>query len=815
MTMVQGQLIAAPQDVVELDMKAWNIIWQRGAGEAGTPWRSVEGDTEWEQIPAPTAKELRAAARTFRPSTGMGIDGVVPKAYAWLSDCLLERIGEFMAAIERGGQWPEQVDEARIHLIPKATSGRRPIGLLAALPRLWDRVRAWRVRKWRNENTKKYNWMVEGRGAKRAVWAQSVLQEAARQRGLSSACVLVDLVKAYEQIRLSTVWDEGVRSGYPMSMLRLSLEACTFERRLVYKGVVSEKTAATCTAILAGLGAATDLMALALMGPLDKLCEWHPRMELFVIADDVNIGIEGKDEEEVARLTEDAVKDCIRLLEVEQGMEVSRDTKQSKGKTVGLASTSELCKKVSAKIKKFGIQVRRSARNLGVEFRLGGGRRAKGIKESKWDEVRRRKARAGRMGRRACASVATAGLSPSIGYSVTVTGITDGLLAGWRSLVASSYGHMGGKSVTARLTMEGTDPASIAVVGAVMDWVNAWWDELIDNQAMYDAWRHGAKTVMMASRPNAAVQGGAGAFFAGLRRLGWSSPSPHSVVTRDGTILFFGGGPAPEGTTGADPKTVMKWANDDLQTATALQSQVAKDMNEIGGATGYGREDKRAGNEEGQTSRMFGSAVHEQQAANLWRRGRFEVVKEQIVPWFAPMASVMRAARRRGQRAAAGALRSCVEGGWWTQSRRYSVGAATHDRCACGEAAGTLWHKLGECEKGEEWRAANCGPEVLKQGKAALWDPLYSRGVPARPKPPRSARSWSRWTAMQKGAPAMATGNIYTDGSAVGGWWRATRAAWAVVVKDEEGNTVGVLQGGAGRHRRPYTERSLQQYWRP
>ena len=113
------------------------------------------------------------------------------------------------------------------------------------------------------------------------------------------------------------------------------------------------------------------------------------------------------------------------------------------------------------------------------------------------------------------------------------------------------------------------------------------------------------------------------------------------------------------------------------------------------------------------------------------------MIKEQIVPWFEPMTRVMRTARRKGQRAAASALRACVEGGWWTQSRRYSAGAAAHDRCTCDGAAGTLWHKLGECEKGAEWRAAHCRTEVLKQGKTALWDPLYSRGVPAKPKPVR------------------------------------------------------------------------------
>ena len=170
---VNGQLTAAHQDILESDMKAWNIIWNHSAGEAATPWRTAEEGGRGAQLAPPTAKEHRAAAHTFQER----------RSYAWRSDGLLERIGEFMAAVEQTGRWPTQAGEAWIHLIPKTTTGRRPIALLHALLLLWDRVWAWRIRQWRTENAKKYNWMVEGKGPRRAVWAQSVLQEAANREG--------------------------------------------------------------------------------------------------------------------------------------------------------------------------------------------------------------------------------------------------------------------------------------------------------------------------------------------------------------------------------------------------------------------------------------------------------------------------------------------------------------------------------------------------------------------------------------------------------------------------------------------------------
>ena len=92
----------------------------------------------------------------------------------WLSDDLLDSVAKLLKAIENAGSWPQQLMEALIHLIPKPTGGRRPIGLLAALPRLWDRVRRPTLIQWRRGSGRDYNWMAPGRGAARAVWAQKV-----------------------------------------------------------------------------------------------------------------------------------------------------------------------------------------------------------------------------------------------------------------------------------------------------------------------------------------------------------------------------------------------------------------------------------------------------------------------------------------------------------------------------------------------------------------------------------------------------------------------------------------------------------------
>ena len=44
-------------------------------------------------------------------------------------------------------------------------------------------------------------------------------------RGLAAASVLIDLVKAFEMVRLELVWLAGISLGFPPVILRLVLEA--------------------------------------------------------------------------------------------------------------------------------------------------------------------------------------------------------------------------------------------------------------------------------------------------------------------------------------------------------------------------------------------------------------------------------------------------------------------------------------------------------------------------------------------------------------------------------------------------------------
>ena len=129
---------AAAADIVEQEYKAWAEILDKFKDWQAAPWREEEGRRKCGRssaLPDINAGQLRKAAATFTERTDWGVGNLGPRHFMWLSDELLNTVARLFMAIEDAGLWPQQLLEALIHLIPKPTGGRRPIGLLAALPK--------------------------------------------------------------------------------------------------------------------------------------------------------------------------------------------------------------------------------------------------------------------------------------------------------------------------------------------------------------------------------------------------------------------------------------------------------------------------------------------------------------------------------------------------------------------------------------------------------------------------------------------------------------------------------------------------------
>ena len=153
---------------------------------------------------------LDVKSKKYKEYTGIGCDAFRPRWFAWLSDELLPAFALFLNSLERLGVWPSQLSAILIAFITKSSGGTQPIGLLAAVVRLWKRVREPIVAEWRRSVERTYNWAAKGKSPQAAVWRLALRTEAARARGQESAAALVDLAKAFEYVRLELVWQAGL-----------------------------------------------------------------------------------------------------------------------------------------------------------------------------------------------------------------------------------------------------------------------------------------------------------------------------------------------------------------------------------------------------------------------------------------------------------------------------------------------------------------------------------------------------------------------------------------------------------------------------
>ena len=798
---------ASPQAILDRDFLCWNSLWQKLSQHASAQWRQeCSIDERSCSLPPLGSAELRKAARTFKASTAAGVDAVLPTQYAWLSDELLNNIGKLLGVIEDSGCWPRQTMLSIIHLIPKQSGGKRPIGLLASIVRLWDRARKPITDDWRSTCEREYDWMRKGRGAERSVWAQALHEEAAAARGLATASVFIDLVKAFEQVVLGRVWSSGLKHGMQRPILRLAVEACAFTRRLKYKGAISE-AASTLTAILAGSGRATDLLLVTLIDAVDEALLQHERMQTntalrcFMIVDDIRFAVQGR-EDEVADVLPRLADTVVKILESDLHMEVSRDSAGLEGKTVVQTSSRELDLRMRRPMSKLGVKVKERVKNLGVHF-VARSRKGTNVEAVKRYKVAlKRVQRAQRVGKKAHLQAFRSLLVPSFTFGASAVSCPSSIIKKLRTQTARAFGPIEGRSTTARLLLESSDVRQAVTLKTVMAWVSALWEELVELEVMQLAWKHACACRSTDAGKSTGALAGAAAYLAALQQIGWQSPSVHSVRTRHGHILYFGRGPAPEGAHSVDPAFIKVIASDEYESSVLANSKLAEDIADLSGMHGYPRDDShaRAVDADNQEDHQRGERDLEEEArvVAIWRRGRFEHSENGPIPWLWPSKAVMRAARRHGLQKEAASVRALVEGGWPTQFKLFCQRQAEHMMCSCGAAVGTLRHKLSECSLTEELRQRVCPEWLLKSARRGGFDPLFTRGVPARPKPP-GVPCKLEWSESVDGEPIhLATGDIYTDGSSKGQHWRARRGGWAVVALDGAGRWQWTKWGALG-----------------
>ncbi len=430
------------------------------------------------------------AAGGFAHFTGVGEDHIPPHLFAWLSDDVIQRIEALFAEAELVGKLPQFLGTLLAHLIPKATGGKRPIALLASLLRLWERVRVAAVQRWRSDHSREWNWAQKGRSSERAVWVQSVFDEAAQSRGWESAAALLDLEKAFEHIPLMRVWEAGKKHRFPLTVLRLELECCSFQRRLVFRSAVSSP-ARTLSAVAAGLSFATDCLLLVLVDIIDAVTASYDRVRTIGYVDDLTLHCIGPPGQVVSDLT-GATRVLIDGLERQCRLVVDRSRpwrRSAKHKSVAIGSSSTSRRRLTTSMGCLGMLVKSKVKHLGVDYHPGAKRAYNSVHIARWKKFLGRKARYRKLKCRGGAHVARTGLVPAARYGASLTGVGDAQLRSLATAAAEVRGTLRGRSSTARLAVHREDPRPSINIKPIMEYVNTPWNRDMAVDVMDDAWK--------------------------------------------------------------------------------------------------------------------------------------------------------------------------------------------------------------------------------------------------------------------------------------------------------------------------------------
>ncbi len=270
-------------------------------------------------------------------------------------------------------------------------------------------------------------------------------------------------------------------------------------------------------------------------------------------------------------------------------------------------------------------------------------------------------------------------VAPAAKYGASVTGPSCAMVRELGSMTAEAYGRMGGRSVWARLGLRGADHRVGLVLRPVRAWVEAVWVGRVSREDMMEAWKYAQRVTGLSARPHRTANGAARSYIAALGRLGWSSPSVDTVLTREGHILRIGE---------VDVVTVMRYAEDDLMVKMAVDSAVGRDLNDPLGERGYYRalsgvvsEGVNVGDDE-LKAHVAGSTPMEERMARVWKGPRYQSHQGKVVPWLLPATMLLRRRlRNSGSRTAADAsVAAMVEGGVVDRRETCCIGLARFAR---------------------------------------------------------------------------------------------------------------------------------------
>ena len=724
--------VAGLQEDAEAKAKVWHELWSLGQGIGHFRWHLQGCDI---RALMPTQQQLTQCALSFPCRTALGVDNLHPRHFADISaEAYQALINVWVAMLEHG--WvPEPIAMLLVILLPKPDGGLRPIGLFAGLTRvLMHWLRDTIGNEWARSVQRPYWYGARGKTVQRCVWAHAMAAEHAKARGECAASVLVDIQKAYENIRYSDLWAKAVRHKFPLHVLRLLLTMYSMTR-MVKVGNVATAPFSALNSVAAGCQWADLLMKLSLIDILDDVVEAWPSTIPAVVADDVQLLATGP-ERQVVYVTAGAFKVLAAGLE-------RAHLPLAVNKLCLLATSPGVCDAIGKRDHRLRRAATPETRNLGMDYACGrtsrhSVKRKRLAKVRKWVLKIRRLRKAGGKVR----GLVTQGVLPATTFGVSVTGAPWHLIAAARTLAHRSlYTHTARRNVTVDLALAGrhlrsVDPAYHMMTGPILALSSALWEDWVPRGWVLRTWTGAWSRLAEAKAPWKLVEGPLSAALASAARLGWDAPSVGILVSRTGIRLDL---------LADCPATVHEVAMRDAEDYL-LDKDLDRQthLKELGGR-----------------------------------------------PWLAPLRALLNARPTPSWTPQhQGTLRAIAANGLWTQDRLQEIGLVEDPSCqACGAGAG-LWHRAWDCPAQAGFLAGYGLPDSVRAfARSARHLPLWTHALLPDPRDslPLPVMTFEPTWDLRPEAGCF-DGPAWGDGSAMKGQdARMTRAGWAVVQVERRG----------------------------
>ena len=358
---------------------------------------------------------IKKVALSFKKST-TAVCGWHPRQFAYLPDICVEALAWLFSKYEARGTWASFQRSLLCLILGKPTGGFRPILQYRSAFRLWSKCAQPKVKEWQARCMHdSFHNNLAGRRVGDGVW-RSIMRTMSRTVE-HTAEVLMDVSMAFDRVSHHKLALAALACGYPLEILKLSLDSYLFTRFLV-----SEKISTPAVQPARGLGPGSSFavfeLAMLMTEDIRQVLQGHAGITISLHVDDVSIQASHASEAKLASMLQGACADVIAR--VERGLDLK--FAPSKANLLSTSSvTKALLQRAMGGYQGEAVPV---VRRLGFDHTVGKTSRWGPMFAKRWKEGRRRLLKAKRLKtkKQEGAKVFFAGVMPCTTYGADLWG---------------------------------------------------------------------------------------------------------------------------------------------------------------------------------------------------------------------------------------------------------------------------------------------------------------------------------------------------------------------------------------------------------